>query len=79
MTAGILAAAHPEHIALPVIVVVIGLIVFAVSRRRKRQEIVDELDSHEPSSENRTPTAQDRHPAGHHGDPAEHEHRAHPH
>ena len=77
LAAELVAAAHPEHFVLLGVVVVIGLVVFAVSRRRRRaqdSEAVDELDTRDLSTENRTPTEQPRHPASHHGSPAEQKH-----
>ena len=78
----VVAAAHPEHFVLLGVVAVIGLVVFAVSRRRRKRqgrEAVDELDRHDLSTENTTPTEQPRHQASHHGSPAEQKHHDRPH
>jgi hypothetical protein len=92
MSGTILAAAHPKgaagHLVLLGAVVVIGLVVFAVIRWRRRHEAeaVDELDTRdlsteerEPAEQRRHPAEQSRHPAGHHGSPAEQERHARPH
>ena len=88
MTPGTLAdqlvAANPgpaAHVALLGVIVVIGLVVFAVHRRRSRheQQTVDELSTPELSTDEEERTQQSRHSPGHHGHPAEHKRHTHPH
>lgn len=88
MTLSILAdqlvAANPgpaAHLALLGAVVVIGLVVLAITRWRKRHEekTVDELGLRDLPTEHRTPDRQSRHPADHGGHPAEQERHAHRH
>jgi uncharacterized protein HemX len=78
-----LIAANPgpaAHLALLGVIVVIGLVVFAVHRRRSRheQQTVDELSTPELPTDEEEHAHQSGHPPGHHGHPAEHKRRTHP-